>query len=226
MTGERARWRVSHAVVAFSAGLLAAAAASLAVAAGGITAFEAFAVVGPAQSVVAIAAVVLLQRSARPQRERLGLRLVPGDAWGLLVGAGLEIALSLAIYTVVEVFFAGEAPVQEVVTAAGEAVGMPTRLAVVVTAVLLAPVAEELVFRGVLLRALGQRFGTRVALFGSAAAFAVVHLLDPNAALAVPALFVVGLVLARQVHESGRLGRALATHLGFNLAGVLLLFFA
>jgi len=94
----------------------------------------------------------------------------------------------------------------------------------VVTAVVLAPVAEELVFRGILLRSLARRFSPWAAAFGSAGAFALGHLLDPNAALAVPALFVAGLVLARQVLVSGRLGGAIAMHAGFNLLSVLLLF--
>jgi membrane protease YdiL (CAAX protease family) len=224
--GEAIPWKVGHAVAAFATGLLASAAASLAVARGGISDLEIFAVVGPAQCLATIAVVAALRRSARLRREPLGLRLVPADAWGLLIGASLEVALSLAIYTVARLVFGGELPVQEVVTAADQAVGLSTRLAVVATAVVLAPLSEELVFRGVLVRALRWRWGAKVALFGSAAPFALVHLLDPNAALAVPALFVVGLVLARQVQKSGRLGRALATHVGFNLVGVLLLFFA
>jgi hypothetical protein len=106
-----------------------------------------------------------------------------------------------------------------------EATGLGTRVAVVITAVVLAPLAEELVFRGVLLRALAHRLPRWAAVLVSAGAFAVGHLLDPNAGLAVPALFVAGLVLARQVLKSGRLGGAIAMHAGFNLLSVLLLFF-
>jgi membrane protease YdiL (CAAX protease family) len=75
-----------------------------------------------------------------------------------------------------------------------------------------------------LLRALTHRLSSRAAIFGSAAAFALGHLLDPNAGLAVPALFLAGLVLARQVLVSGRLGGAIAMHAGFNLLSVLFLF--
>jgi membrane protease YdiL (CAAX protease family) len=224
LAGQAGRWKVSHAVLAFAVGLGASLLAALAVAAGGITSFEAFAVIGPAQSLATIGAVAWLARFPSPGREPLGLRFVRFDAWGLLAGAGLQIALSLLLSLVVVVFFGGEGPVQDVVQIVDEAGGLGTRVAVVVTAVVLAPVAEELVFRGVLLRALTHRFSSRAAIFGSAAAFALGHLLDPNAGLAVPALFLAGLVLARQVLVSGRLGGAIAMHAGFNLLSVLFLF--
>ena len=55
----------------------------------------------------------------------------------------------------------------------------------------------------------------------TAAAFALTHLaLDPDAAVAVPALFVMGVVLAALVQRRGRLGPAVVTHVGFNLLGV------
>ena len=218
------QWKVVHALAAFAAGIAASLVAAVPVASGGITSFEAFAVVGPAQSLAAIAVVALLKRSSRPVREDLGFRFTPADAWGLPAGAGLQIVLSLLLSLVVIVFFGGEAPVQDVVQVVDEAVGPGTRAAVVVTAVLLAPVAEELVFRGILLRALARRFSPWAAALGSAGAFALAHLLDTKAALAVPALFVAGLVLARQVLVSGRLGGAIAMHAGFNLLSVLLLF--
>lgn len=224
--GQAGPWKVSHAVVAFAAGLGASLLAAVAVASGGITSFEAFAVVGPAQALATIAVVALLGRLSRPRREGLGLRFALADAWGLLAGAGLQIALSLVLSLVVVVFFSGEAPVQEVVQVVDEATGLGTRVAVVATAVVLVPLAEELVFRGILLRALARRYPSWVAILGSAGAFALGHLLDPNAGLAVPALFVMGLVLARQVLASGRLGGAVAMHAGFNLLSVLLLFMA
>lgn len=219
-------WKVIHAVAAFAAGIGASLVAALAVAPGGLTSFETFAVVGPAQALGSIAVVAGLSRFPRPGRESLRLRFAPIDGWGLFLGAALQFALSLILSLVVVVFLGGEAPVQEVVQIVDEAAGPGTRAAVVITAVLLAPLSEELVFRGVLLRALARRYPGWPASLGSAAAFALAHLLDTNAALAVPALFVMGLVLARQVQSSGRLGGAVATHAGFNLLSVLLLFLA
>ena len=220
------RWTVGHAMAAFAAGIGASLLVALAVAPGGITSFETFAVVGPAQALGSLAVVVALGRFPPPGRESLGLRFALIDGWAVLLGAALEFGLSLLLTLVVVVFLGGEAPVQEVVQIVDEAAGPGTKTAVVVTAVVLAPLAEELVFRGVLLRALARRYPGWPATVGSAAAFALAHLLDANAGLAVPALFVMGLVLARMVQASGRLGGAVAAHAGFNLLSVLLLFIA
>ena len=217
--GGAGRWRVSHAVVAFGAGVLASVAAAAAVWPGGVTVFEAFAVVGATQTLVTIGAVAWLARV--PGRQPLGLRPVAADAGFLFVGAALAVAVSLVTYAVVQWVFGGEVPVQSVVEVADDARGAAARLAVVVVTVLLAPIAEELVFRGVLLRALQQRFSAGVTLFTTAAAFALTHLaLDPDAAVAVPALFLVGLVLAALVQRRGRLSPAIFAHMGFNLVGV------
>jgi membrane protease YdiL (CAAX protease family) len=222
--GRAGRWKVIHAVAAFAAGVVASVVGYLAVAPGGVSTFEALAVVGGAQTVVTIAVVWMLARPVG--REPLGLRMAPVDAGGLILGAALEIGLTWATYVVIRALFGGEAPVQGVVRVASEAHGALAQAAVLVVTVILAPVSEELVFRGILLRALQSRFGARWALVGSAVAFALVHLaLDPSALAAVPALFVVGLVLAAQVQRSGRLGPALATHAGFNLIGVLALLY-
>ncbi|NIR34998.1 MAG: hypothetical protein GWN73_02980, partial [Actinobacteria bacterium] len=50
-----------------------------------------------------------------------------------------------------------------------------------------------------------------------------IHLLDPNAILTVPVLFVVGIVLARQALDTGRLGKPILTHVGFNLISIIAL---
>jgi len=220
--GERpAPWLVRHAVAAFGAGLLASVVAALAVWSGGVSAFESFAVVGAAQTVVTIAVVAWLRRA--PGREPLGRRPAWRDAAGLLLGAALAVGLSWITYTVMRLFGI-EGTEQSVVRVADEAVGIGTQAAVVIVAVLLAPLAEELVFRGILLRALPARLSPGWRGVVSAAAFALVHLaLDPNALAAVPSLFVMGLVLAATVRQTGGLGLAIATHTGFNLVGVLAL---
>jgi membrane protease YdiL (CAAX protease family) len=51
----------------------------------------------------------------------------------------------------------------------------------------------------------------------SAAVFAGIHLIDPNALFVVPGLFVIGLVLGYQALKTGRIGLAVMTHAGVNL---------
>ena len=89
---------------------------------------------------------------------------------------------------------------------------------------ILGPLSEELVFRGALLSALLRDHGRTWAIYGSSGAFAAIHLLDPQAILVVPVLFVVGIVLARQAIKTGRLGRPFLTHAGFSLLSVIALF--
>jgi len=189
-----------------------------------LTVTEVFGILVPAQAAATIAVLWLMARTREPIREALALRWESNDGLGLLVGAGLQLGLSLAAAVVIEVFLDGEAPTQDVVQSAAEALGGLDRILVVLGAVVLAPVTEEIIFRGIVLRAIQRSRGDRVAIVGSAAAFAALHLIDPNALLAVPFLFVLGLALGRQSVRTGRIGRAVATHAGFNLVTVLAVF--
>jgi membrane protease YdiL (CAAX protease family) len=215
-------WRIRHAVLAFAMGFLAAGIAQVALGPD-LSASEIFRVVVPTQTLVTIGAVVWMAALSADRRSELGLSAAPEDLTGLAVGAGLQVALSLVIALVVTLLNF-EAPEQEIVTAADEAIGALDRALVVLGAGLLAPAAEELLFRGILLRVLLRRYGSRWAVYGSSAVFAAVHFFDPNAVLAIPVLYVVGIVLARQAIKTGRLGRPFLTHAGFNLLSVLALF--
>jgi membrane protease YdiL (CAAX protease family) len=219
--GDR-QWRIRHAALAFAVGFLAAGITQVALGPD-LTASEVFRVVVPAQTLATIGAVAWMAAVSTERRSELGLRAAPDDLTGLAIGAGLQVALSLAIALVVALLNI-DPPEQEIVTAADEAIGGLDRALVVVGAGLLAPASEELLFRGVLLRVLLRRYGFRWAVYGSSAAFAGVHFFDPNAVLAIPVLYVVGIVLARQAIKTGRLGRPFLTHAGFNLLSVLALF--
>jgi membrane protease YdiL (CAAX protease family) len=220
---ENRGWSIGDAVLAVLAGFGAALVIQVAIGQEP-TAAQVFGLLVPAQTLVTIGVVVALARSSVRKRVSLGLSYRHGDLVGLAIGAGLQVGLSLVLALVIEVLLGGEAPRQEVVEAAGEALGPLDRSLVVIGAGMLAPAAEEIAFRGVLLRALLRDHGPRVATFGTAAAFSMVHLLDPNAFIAVPVLFVVGVVLARQAIATGRLGLPFLTHAGFNLVSVIALF--
>lgn len=189
------------------------------------TVAELFGVILPVQVVATIATVALLAPRREDWRSALRATIRPADGWGLLMGAGLQLVLSLAAYWVIVELLDGSAPTQEVVDAAADAIGGSERVLVFLGIVVLGPLSEEVVFRGVLIRALEHR-GRWVAILGSALAFAALHLIDPNAIVAVPFLFVLGVVLGYQVLETGRLGRGVAIHAGFNLVTVLALFAA
>jgi membrane protease YdiL (CAAX protease family) len=180
--------------------------------------------VGPAQHLATLGILALLASRREPVVPALGLQVTWKDTAFVPAGAGISILLGIFLYLVVETFLDGEVPTQAVVEATNRATGIPTIIGVAVTAVILAPFAEEVVFRGVLYRALLRRWGANAAVYGSAAVFAGLHVvLDPGAWLASIALFAFGIVLAYSVQHTGRLGRAIMMHAGFNLHAVIVL---
>lgn len=96
----------------------------------------------------------------------------------------------------------------------------PEAIMLIVSALVLAPVAEEWLFRGLLFRRVGERSGRALAYGISAVAFAAIH--------GNPAGFVVylwlGLVFAAVLEHTGRLWPAIAVHMGNNGYVLVLLF--
>jgi uncharacterized protein len=78
--------------------------------------------------------------------------------------------------------------------------------------VLIAPVVEELFYRGFVLRTFEARYGRTVGVVGSAALFGASHF-QP---LQLFGLFALGIVLATLASRFNRLGIAIVAHMGFN----------
>ena len=89
--------------------------------------------------------------------------------------------------------------------------------------VIAAPLGEELLFRGLLLRGLSRRFGAVTAVAGSAGLFALVHLLDPNAAPFLAPLALLGMISGMRAVRSGELSQSILLHAGFNLLSAIAL---
>ena len=88
----------------------------------------------------------------------------------------------------------------------------------------IAPVVEELLFRGMLLRALMRRMPAIPAIAVSGFTFGFVHwVLDPHFGtfIAVPALTAVGVVSGLFAVRSGDLSKSIFLHAGFNLLAIL-----
>lgn len=81
--------------------------------------------------------------------------------------------------------------------------------------VVLAPIFEEALFRGFLYRSLRKWLNPRKAMLLSAVLFGLVHF----SWFAIPAVFVLGLLLARVVERRGNLIPAITAHMLFNLVG-------
>ncbi|WP_254938977.1 CPBP family intramembrane glutamic endopeptidase [Cyanobium sp. Morenito 9A2] len=85
---------------------------------------------------------------------------------------------------------------------------LPTLLCFALTAVVLAPLFEEAIFRGVLLPVLGREFGMGWGIMASSLVFGVAHLSLGE----LPPLFVLGLGLGWLRWSSGRLGACVLMH--------------
>jgi uncharacterized protein len=147
---------------------------------------------------------------------------LPGDRWSvtvgwLLAGVGLQLLILPFLQLLVDVH--GKVETQEVVQQFERAQGF-TLVLFAVLVVTVAPLAEELLFRGALLRALLRRTTPAWATFGSALAFAAVHPLSSptiGSVIAVPGLLVLGLVSAGLAIRTGNLSASILLHAGFNL---------
>jgi uncharacterized protein len=180
-------------------------------------------VVGQAVGVIGTLALVARYKGRGSLGADFGLvARLPRDRWTtavlwLLAGVALQVAILPFLQVVVNVH--GKVETQEVVEQFEQARG-PTLFLFAVLVVTVAPVAEELLFRGALLRALQRRMTPAWAAFVSALAFAAVHpLASPTigSVIAVPGLFALGLVAAVLAIRTGNLSVPILLHAGFNL---------
>ena len=140
-----------------------------------------------------------------PGRDPLGA-LRSGFGWGLLAWLGSTLAL-VAVGWVLEQF--GRPPEPE---AAERAIAMLEPWVVVIAIVILAPIAEEVFFRGVVFNAWLREGGRRWAYIGSAGLFAAIHL----SLLSFLPIFLLGLALAWVYQRKGSLLAPMAMHATVN----------
>lgn len=173
--------------------------------------------------------LVLFVLSRRKGHPDLGFAIEGRDVVYLGAGLFLQLGLAILFLPLSTLLLPESESAQQVGTALAGLETTPARIAAIVTAVVLAPVTEELLFRGVLLKVLEPR-GRRITLAVTSGVFAIFHLLglDPTrmlqaAAVVLPQLVIVGLVLAWVTLRSKRLGPAIFIHSGFNLLAAVVL---
>ena len=169
---------------------------------------------------VAIPALVLVVNRATRYgsgwREALGLRWRGGltAAWQSLLALGLTL---LAAPSIADAFVSGLFVVVSHVGAAGGGPGGSTPAALAVNLLLslfLAPVVEEVVFRGFIFRALYERLHMIVAAGASALLFAAIHL--PWQPEALVGLFLLGMVTAYTYRATRSVWPGIIAHAGYN----------
>ena len=218
------RWTIAQSLAVWLVGVVAGTLALGISVALGADADDPLVIFGPllaAQTLGWIGAISYLSRTrgTGSLATDFGLTMVPKDLLGLLYGFGLLIVLGLLTYPLLELFDRTDEPGQEVLEIVEEASGLEVALAVIFVAVV-TPVAEELLFRGLLLKAMSRRLSGWKLPVANGVLFGVIHLVDPQAALQIPALSVLGIVLAYQAVRTQRLGLPIFTHMGINLVSV------
>jgi membrane protease YdiL (CAAX protease family) len=222
----RISWGIGDAVAAWFAGLVASVLAGAFVGARTSPSELALLIAVQDGTMIAWLAVVARRKGVGSLSADFGLRAVPrGKRWWddvpwFFAGVGLQLVWIPAIVLLQEVH--GTVERQEAVRIASRSSGVAIPLLFLAVGVL-APVTEELLFRGALLRSLMRKTTPGWAVFISAAAFGVVHFGDPSigTVIAFPAIFSLGLVSGYQAATTGDLSRSIMLHMGFNTLSVI-----
>lgn len=135
----------------------------------------------------------------------------------LPVGQSLQAASALALERLSGLGVKPEA--QQAVQVIQQAAAWPARAVLGVVTILLAPVGEELLFRGILYPWIKQAGFPRLALWGTCGFFAAIHV---NLMIFVP-LFVLALLLTLLYERTNNLLAPIAAHSVFNALGFVLL---
>ncbi len=140
-----------------------------------------------------------------PGRDPAGA-LRAGFGWGIPAWLGATLASAAVVWALEAVGFDAEPQ------AAEQAIAVVDPWLVVVAVVILAPIAEEIFFRGVVFNAWLREGGRRWAFLGSSALFALIHL----SVVALVPIFLLGLALAWVYQRTGNLLAPIAMHMTVN----------
>ena len=213
--GDPIRWGLAHAAVAYAAGVVLS--IVLFNVAGGDSnggptsaTVQVVATAGLWAGFLGGACVATRWFGRRSLRDDVGLVARPLDVpIGIVVGVVTQLVVVPIVSWPVEQIWHTDVtrPTQQLIDTTTGTIGL-LYLAVIV----IAPVAEEVFFRGLLLRSLARRYTDRVAIVGSGALFAVSHFKPAQ----IPGLFAVGVILAALATHHRRLGPAIAAHMAFS----------
>ncbi|MGH8924055.1 MAG: lysostaphin resistance A-like protein [Acidimicrobiia bacterium] len=222
---EVMRWRTRDFWLAMFAGLAAAGVATLVVLAvkGGMSAL--LVVAALSQYVGHLGTLWLLARR-RGGLESLGLTVQASDLRYIFLGLLLQLTVPIIFFPLANLVSEGEGG--QIIS--DQLRALDTTFAKVIMAAVvtvLAPLTEELLFRGVLQQSVGAG---RRAIWITALVFSVFHLVGLSGdfvrslVLTMPTFLVIGLVLSYITMRQKRLGPAVFIHSGFNLLALVVLF--
>jgi membrane protease YdiL (CAAX protease family) len=142
-------------------------------------------------------------------------------AW--VVGIAVGVVATIGAYivmTILGLVFAPEAPVEQQIMEDALRGGAPAVLAIIV-AVVIAPITEEVIFRGALFRSLRGAMGMWPAAIVSSLVFAVIHIeVVLSQPLALSGLFLLGVAFAIALQRTGSLIVPILAHAVFNATSI------
>ncbi|HLT95214.1 MAG TPA: type II CAAX endopeptidase family protein [Acidimicrobiia bacterium] len=178
------------------------------------------------QFVGSVGVLALISRMRGLGFDSLGFDLRLTDLLYVGVGVALQIGLSVLLAPLQGLLMPEGGPSQELADAFMGLDTPGTKIVMVAVATFMAPLSEELMFRGILLRALQNRSRRAIVLITSLV-FAAFHLVGvtsvPAGVIVFIQIVIVGLVLAHVTLRHDRLGPAIFIHGGFNLVAALVL---
>lgn len=173
-------------------------------------------IVGPAA--FAAAALVAILSARRRPREYLPLRVPGAKAWIGAAALGIGTALLNMTLPIKLLAYLDDGYAEMLEAMLENVVGLATPLGALLLLGVLVPVGEEILFRGVILRSLLDRWGTWPAILVSSLVFAVFHLHPVHGLVAL----VLGISAAWAMVATGSLWAAVAVHVTNNSLGVVL----
>lgn len=151
------------------------------------------------------------------------LRFAPVDLVGVPIGVLTQLVLVPLVYLPLRELWPGTFTDDRLQETAKDLADRASGASVVLLVVMVgigAPIVEELVYRGLLQGSFAARINGVVAWLGASVWFALIHFRPVE----YPGLLVFGLVAGACFLLTGRLGMAIATHVGFNVTGLVLAF--
>jgi len=161
------------------------------------------------------------------------LQLPEPGTWRKEIGSG--VLFGIGLYPVM-VFVVGGLLTVLLQTISGEHVEAPEQVGehlpavgtalTVLYAIVIAPIGEELFFRGVLFRALRDRHGFWVGAVGSSIGFGLIHFIPGSAidaALLITVMFFTGIALCFIYERRRTIVAPIAAHMTFNVIGIALI---
>lgn len=228
LTRRGIRWGIPDAVFVWVGAGTIAIFASLPVATSDdIDPLYTFGVLLPIQQIAVLGALLLVSKSKGrgSLRSDFGLEVRAADARALWLGPALQGLFWLALLPLV--WLGGDTESQQLVEELERTKDVLPVALFALGAVVMAPVVEETLYRGLLFRALLRRVSPGTAVFVSALVFAAVHFLgDPNAFRSLPALATLGVLLALRALRTNSLSASILIHAGFNLTTTVLVLIA